>query len=930
MADLGQAYVQIVPSAQGISGKIASVLNPEAKSAGQSAGQSIGSNIGSFAVKAVAALGVGKAISNSISNGMDFESSMAKASTLFSGTSEEFAALQNQILDISSSTGMAASQLAEAAYSAESASVPMENLGSMIEASSKLAVAGFTDVDTALSATAKTMNAYGMMSDNVAETQANMEKVQRILIQTQNKGITTVGELGASLAQVTPTAAGFGVSFEQVGAALAGMTAQGTPTAQATTQLNALLSELGKEGGNASKILQEKTGQSFTSLMNAGYDLNDVLGFMTKDMEGFGDLGEKVTKALDEQEGSVKDWGAAFDQALEEVPEAKQNLIDMFGSIEAGKAALSLTNSDWAGNMEAMATEADVVGEAFGTMSDTVKFKMDQLKTTLQNMGIEAFSAVADEIGNALSTISTVFSEIQPELGELGSAFLDAAGSAVDFVADLLGIEEGSSTTETVIAVLKEVLGGLADALKFVSENMEIVAPVAATLAGGLMLMKSPIPGIVSSMGGLVEKLGSLGSAASNAASPVSTAAPAFGTMAGEALKMVAAAAALFIAAEAINVLVDAAIRITSAGGAAIAVLAGMAVGIGALMAVASAVGPGLTAGAVGIGVFGAAMLAIGGGIDLACQGISTLVDSVSGLVDTISSNADSINTIIDQVGTSFGGVVTTISEGVATVVDSIGGAISGVLDSVSGIIDSIGNAALNAGTGFETLANAVLNLTNNTGVLDLGATLTAVSTGVKQISSAASQASSGATGVKTLTTAFSALDTGVKTSSATMQQFSATATAGAGQVASAFASMNLAGVMASQMSGALSQTYAGIGSIQSAMLNAYLRLGTSVVVPHFSLSGTFDAQAGTVPTVVTSWYAKAAELGAIFSSPTIIGVGDAAQPEVLLGENKLRELTGADRPMEVNNYITVNGAQDPEAWAMKFARQIKLELRMT
>ena len=59
-----------------------------------------------------------------------------------------------------------------------------------------------------------------------------MNRVQTVLLQTQNLGITTVGELGASLANVTPTAAALGVSFEQVGAAMALMTAKGVPTAQ--------------------------------------------------------------------------------------------------------------------------------------------------------------------------------------------------------------------------------------------------------------------------------------------------------------------------------------------------------------------------------------------------------------------------------------------------------------------------------------------------------------------------------------------------------------------------------------------------------------------------------------------------------------------------------------------------------------------------
>ena len=45
--ELGKAYVQIVPSAQGISGSMTAALNPAATSAGQSAGTTVAKNMGS-------------------------------------------------------------------------------------------------------------------------------------------------------------------------------------------------------------------------------------------------------------------------------------------------------------------------------------------------------------------------------------------------------------------------------------------------------------------------------------------------------------------------------------------------------------------------------------------------------------------------------------------------------------------------------------------------------------------------------------------------------------------------------------------------------------------------------------------------------------------------------------------------------------------
>ena len=96
-------------------------------------------------------------------------------------------------------------------------------------------------------------------------------------------------------------------------------------------------------------------------------------------------------------------------------------------------------------------------------------------------------------------------------------------------------------------------------------------------------------------------------------------------------------------------------------------------------------------------------------------------------------------------------------------------------------------------------------------------------------------------------------------------------------------------------------------------------------------MSGKFDAQTGSVPTVkVSGWWAKAAEYGALFDTPTIIGVGDAPQGEVLLGEQKLRELTGADEPRTVNNwYVTIDGAREPGAVVDELLRRVNMKARM-
>ena len=81
-----------------------------------------------------------------------------------------------------------------------------------------------------------------------------------------------------------------------------------------------------------------------------------------------------------------------------------------------------------------------------------------------------------------------------------------------------------------------------------------------------------------------------------------------------------------------------------------------------------------------------------------------------------------------------------------------------------------------------------------------------------------------------------------------------------------------------------------GLRAIQSAFASTQLSFNQHVQLPHFTLSGVFDPRTGSVPSVSVAWYKRAATQGARFSSPTIIGVGDASQPELLIGETTLYE----------------------------------------
>lgn len=89
--ELAKAYVQIIPSAQGISGKIQQAIDPEA----EPAGASFGGKLVGAAKKVLAAAAIGKAMKASILEGADLEQSLGGIETLFKDSADKVKAKFN-------------------------------------------------------------------------------------------------------------------------------------------------------------------------------------------------------------------------------------------------------------------------------------------------------------------------------------------------------------------------------------------------------------------------------------------------------------------------------------------------------------------------------------------------------------------------------------------------------------------------------------------------------------------------------------------------------------------------------------------------------------------------------------------------------------------------------------------------------------------
>ncbi|HBE9110334.1 TPA: phage tail tape measure protein [Clostridioides difficile] len=392
--------------------------------------------------------GIGAGLVSASKAGAEFETAMTKTSTMFGDTKVDTENLNSKILELSKNTGIAATQIGESLYNALSSGIPVtENMSSAMDfmtKNAKLSKAGFTDIDTALTATAKVLNAYKM---DVSET----DRVHKVMMQTQNKGITTVNELGSALAGVTPTSSAMSVSFEQVGASLANMTAQGTPTSEAVTQLNGLIADLGKNGTLANKSLLKATkgtkyaGKSFKELMQAGVPLNTVLDLM---------------------DASAKKSG--------------KSLIDMFGGIDAGKAALALSgqNSEqYTNNLKAMSTQADVVSSAYAKMSNTLESKVGILKESFKNLGIEIYSKLKEPLKNAAETGIQCLSDLDKQFssGSLKAGISQIAQSFGDL-------------TSAIIKIATKALPTMIKSLSWILKNGPTIASIFVSIKAAAIM----------------------------------------------------------------------------------------------------------------------------------------------------------------------------------------------------------------------------------------------------------------------------------------------------------------------------------------------------------------------------------------------------------------------------------------------------------
>ncbi len=366
------------------------------------------------AVAAAAGAGIllaGKYVADFVAGSLEefaqFETGMAEVFTVLPPMSEEaMGALEQQALDAAATMGVLPEEMIPALYQALSAGIPPDNVFEFLETANAAAIGGVTDLETAVDAISSVVNAYG-------EELVDATEASDLMFTASALGKTTFEELGASLFQVVPTAASLGVKFEDIAAALAVMTAQGVPTSVATTQLRQAMVELSKEGTAAADTFERVAGQSFGQFISEGGNLQEALAMMA-----------------------------------DEAQKTNVPVSNLFGSVEAGSAALTLTGDNaraFADAITKMETSAGATESAAGKFNDTIERTEDIIAAQTSELKIL--------IAQGLEPTKRAWLDLKQVLVE---AALEAAKEAKTRRERVAAMEEEEDAQRDVKAALEE------------------------------------------------------------------------------------------------------------------------------------------------------------------------------------------------------------------------------------------------------------------------------------------------------------------------------------------------------------------------------------------------------------------------------------------------------------------------------------------
>lgn len=366
--------------------------------------------------------GFAAAASKGFSTYADFQQQIAAIGTITDLSDKQLTGLSESIRGLSRDMGKSAQESAAAVYDLLGSGVATADAMNVLELSTKAAVAGMSDTKTAAGVGVSIINAYG-------ESMSNLGLRYDQLFVAIKDGVVSFDQLAAGMGQVLPTAAAAGVSFAEVGAAIARMTVQGIQAPIAITTLRSAINQLASPAVEAKKAMAqlgiEWKGLSSTLEQIAAKKIGfNALAQIIPDTEGRTAI-LALTKDYAGFINQVKDMESAGGTTERAYNQMKQTPTAQF---EAFKAALNDLNISFgnavAAGLPLVNLFKDLVN-AFNEINEPLKLSI---------LSFVTFAVGAKAIGAALKAARLAFTVLSGGAAA-SAAQLGVAGAAMDTVA---------------------------------------------------------------------------------------------------------------------------------------------------------------------------------------------------------------------------------------------------------------------------------------------------------------------------------------------------------------------------------------------------------------------------------------------------------------------------------------------------------------
>ena len=378
-----------------------------------------------------------------------FEFSMASITGLVGVAADEVKAMEGDVRSMAVEFGRSAPEAAEALYFVTSAGITGADAMGVLESSLKAASVGLGETMVIADTVSSALNAYGI--ENLSAAQAT-----DLMVAAVREGKMEADQLAGALPRVLPIASAMSVSFEEVGAAFAAMSRNGTDANEAATQIRGILSSL----LNPTKQAEEQ----LNALGLSGAGLRQTIredGLLT---------GLKLlTDAFGNNEEAA---GVVFGNIR-----ALTGVMSLFGAATASTETIFNNLTDNTGDLD----------KAFSAMSDTGTFKANQAMAALKDAMIS--------LGQTLVPIVLpIFKALTSAISAAGNAINSLPGPVKTVVVVFGGLLAAAGPLLIAFGALAKAWLALKAAMAteaFAKATAQLVAmgPVAIAIAGSIALI---------------------------------------------------------------------------------------------------------------------------------------------------------------------------------------------------------------------------------------------------------------------------------------------------------------------------------------------------------------------------------------------------------------------------------------------------------